>query len=933
MGTAAGLVPLRRPVSRMSSAAPHYIVGIDLGTTHTVVAYADGGDPSRIEPLFLEQLVAPGQVVGRPLLPSVRYHPAAGELAEADNALPWPVEEMAPGCRPVIGELARQLGSRSRGRLVASAKSWLCHPGVDRTADILPWGAPDDVPKVSPVEASASFLRHVRYAWNHRFPAHPLETQDVIVTIPASFDDAGRALTVEAARRAGLANVRLLEEPQAACYDFLWTHRGRLAETLEGVNLLLVCDVGGGTTDFTLIRVDGGGSEPELERIAVGNHLMLGGDNIDLTLAHRLEPRLTGAGHSLSATDLILLAEQCRRAKETLLAEHGPESVTVTLLGKGGGLIGSARSVELSRHEVLEVVLDGFFPRVGADAVPERRSGVVEFGLPYASDPAITRHAAAFLARHRKDAGGAVPDALLLNGGAFHSPVIAGRMAEVIGSWCGRTPVMLRNPRPDQAVAFGAVAFGMARRGLAVRKIGGGSPRTYYLLVGDANEQIRRGVCILPRGAAEGQEWTVEQRNFLLSVGRPVRFHVFSSTVDSGHAPGDLAVLDEAGFGELPPLAVALQAQERGDVEVRLAARLTAIGTLQLQCVSVADPEKRWDLELQLRAGGPRPTASASLHPRTAEAQEHIGLIFGKKTRQLDPKAVKTLRNDLEKILGKREDWDSALCRELYAALLEGAPHRRRSADHERLWLSLAGYCLRPGFGAPLDDWRVGQVWNLYSQGLQFVNEAQNWSEWWILWRRIAGGLRAEAQQRLFADVTGFIDPMRARRGNAEALAKKRGFEDMLRLAASLERLSSGDKAMLGGWLIQRLDKAPDSTELWWALGRVGARAPFHGSAHNLVAREVVESWVELALQRDWKKQSFIAFAATLLARLTGDRERDLDAALRDRVAEKLAASRAPESWLELVTEIRVLGAADEKRIFGEGLPPGLRLVDSMEVT
>lgn len=912
----------------MSSAAPRYVVGIDLGTTHTVVAYADGGDPSRIELFPLEQLVAPGQIAERPLLPSVRYHPAAGELAEADNALPWPVEEMAPGCRPVIGELARQLGSRSRGRLVASAKSWLCHSGVDRTADILPWGAPDEVPKVSPVEASASFLRHVRCAWNRHFREHPLEAQELVVTIPASFDDAARALTVEAARRAGLPNVRLLEEPQAACYDFLWTHRGRLTETLEGVSLLLVCDVGGGTTDFTLIRVVAGGPEPRLERIAVGNHLMLGGDNIDLTLAHRLEPRLTGAERSLSATDLILLAEQCRRAKETLLAAQGPESVAVTLLGKGGGLIGGARSVELGRNEALEVVLDGFFPRVGADAVPERRSGVVEFGLPYASDPAITRHAAAFLARHRNDAGGAAPDALLLNGGAFHSPVIAGRMAEVVGSWSGRAPAMLRNPRPDQAVAFGAVAFGLARRGLAVQKIGGGSARAYYLLVGDGKDEVRRGVCILPRGAAEGQEWNVEQRNFLLSVGRPVRFHVYFSTADSAHGLGDLAVLDEAGFGELPPLAVAFEAEEKGDVEVRLAARLTEIGTLQLQCVSVADPKERWDLELQLRSGGAKPAVPTSLHPRAAEAMDHIGLIFGKKAKQLDPKAVKALRSDLERILGKREDWDTALCRELYAALLEGAPHRRRSPDHERLWLSLAGYCLRPGFGAPLDDWRVGQAWNLYSQGLQFVNEAQNWSEWWILWRRIAGGLEAAAQQRIFADIAGFIDPVRARRGNAEALARKRGFEDMLRLAASLERLSSGDKALLGGWLIQRLDKAPDSAELWWALGRVGARAPFHGSAHNLVDREVAEGWVELALRRDWKKQSFVAFAATLLARLTGDRERDLDTALRNRVAEKLAASRSPESWLELVTEVRVLDAADEKRIFGEGLPPGLRLVD-----
>jgi molecular chaperone DnaK (HSP70) len=920
-----------------SSQEPRFIVGIDLGTTHTVVAYTDRSGSGPIELFPIEQLVAAGQLAACPLLPSVRYHPAVGELAATDTTLPWAVSEIAPGCHPVIGEWARQLGSRSRGRLVVSAKSWLCHAGVDRTAPILPWGAPEGVPRVSPLEAAADFLSHVRQSWQRRFPDDALEAQDLIVTIPASFDDVARTLTVDAAKIAGLPAIRLVEEPQAACYDFLWTHRRRLRDSLEGVRLLLVCDVGGGTTDLTLIRVETGDPEPRLERIAVGSHLLLGGDNIDLALARRLEPRLTGREGGLSAAELHQLAEQCRIAKEQLLAEEGPAALTITLFGAGSALLANARSVELIRDEVIATVLDGFFPLVAPDAKPQRRSGVVEFGLPYAADPAITRHVAAFLSQHRAeiraylgDATPAVPDALLLNGGLFRSPLISRRMVEVLGSWAGRTPVLLRNDRPDQAVAYGAVAYGLARRGIAVQRIRSGSARSYYLLVEGDRTGHRCGLCLLPRGVAEGQELVFEQRKFLLRIGRPVRFHLFSSTCDAEHAAGDLVTLEGPEFEELPPLAVALRHEDFGaatEVEVRLAAVLTEIGTIRLQCVATSDPSRRWDLELQVRRGGAPGLRRDGSDGKRREAEFLIRRVFGRKDKQLGPDGVKTLRADLEKLLGSREDWDTPLCRELFAALWDGVAHRRRSAHHERLWLSLTGYCLRPGFGAPLDDWRVEQVAKLYPQGLQFVNEVRNWAEWWTFWRRIAGGLPAQAQQRIFEDLVPFLDPLRSKRENREALARKRGFLDMLRLAASLERLPSAEKALLGDWLLLRLAKDPDAAELWWALGRVGARAPFHGSAHNVVNRDVVAGWVERTLRHDWKKQEFIGFAATLMARLTGDRERDLESGMREQVAAKLMAARLPESWSRMVNEVQRLEQTEEDRIFGEGLPPGLKLL------
>jgi len=925
-------------------ATPHpasrYLVGIDLGTTHTVVAFADmsQGANLTIQIFNIEQLVAPGAILARPLLPSVRYHPAPGEMAEWDTRLPW--SEDGSDTRPIVGELARLLGAKTHGRTITSAKSWLSHAGVDRTAPILPWGAAEDVEKVSPVDASASYLAHVRAAWNRQFPDEPLEKQEIVVTVPASFDEAARSLTLEAARLAGLGEVRLLEEPQAACYDWVYRHRKRLAKELGGARLLLVADVGGGTTDLTLIKIEPGADEPVLTRIGVGDHLMLGGDNLDLTLAHLVEHRLV-RDRRLGTAELSQVVEQCRAAKENLLGDDAPDAASITLLGAGAKMVGGARFTELSQEKVRQTVLDGFFPLTGLDEMPERkRSAVVEFGLPYAPDPAISKHVAAFLQQHQQamrealgTGGAAMPDAVLLNGGLFRSPAITRRLLELLASWRGgKPPKHLRNDRPDQAVAHGAVAYGLARRGLSVKKIGGGSARAYFLVVDMGQTEIQRGVCLLPRGSDEGHEVFLAERSFALRLGQPVRFHLVSSVADTHWQPGDLAEIDEERFVPLPPLAVAFDrasSQGQGEVEVRLAASLTEVGTLQIQCVDAADPQRRWNVEFQLRRqrAAPALKPEGGLHPKAGEAVELLQMVFGKKTRIIDPKRIKGLRNELEKLLGKREDWDTPLLRELFGALLEGLPHRRRSDAHERLWLSLVGYCLRPGFGYPLDDWRVEQIWAVYAQGIQYQMEPQNWAEWWTLWRRIAGGLDAGAQATLFAALADFINPDKAKRGNLPALAKKRSYEDMLRLAAVLERLPLADKAALGGWLLARLGKSGEPAETGWALGRVGARIPFHAGLQSVIPRETAEEWLSELLKFDWKKTATAGFAATLISRMTGDRERDISPALRKTVIERLRAAKAPESWLGMVAEVKELDEADEKRIFGEALPPGLKLI------
>ena len=1018
-----------------------YSVGIDLGTTHTVVAYAPLAAPARrgksapppgITLFHIEQLIAPGESDPLALLPSCRYHPAPGELAASAVQLPWVSDATSPQASvsadtgasatnqnavppPVIGQWARKLGAQTPGRLVTSAKSWLSHAQVDRLAPILPWGAPPEVAKVSPVEASVSYLRHVRDAWDAQFPASPLAQQELVLTVPASFDEGARALSLQAAHLAGLPKLRLLEEPQAVFYDWLLRHRARLSEELAQTRLVLVCDVGGGTTDLSLIQVEPQeGGLPQLTRIAVGQHLMLGGDNMDLALAHTVETRMaatvgsgsvgsaSGAGNTggtggtsgagsiggaggtggapaapLSAGRLAQLMERCRAAKELLLATNAPEQTQVTLLGGGSRLIGASRSVTLTRQEVERLIVDGFFPQVGADArVQPSRSGIVAFGLPYARDAAITRHIADFLRQH-----GALPDTLLLNGGVFRADALARRLADTLEGWRGAPLRLLHNDNPDVAVARGAVAYALAQRGDAP-KIGGGAARSYFLLLdagkgGASKGAAPRGICILPRGTEAGQEVLLTGRTFALRLGQPVRFHLLTSLASApGQAPpqpGELVALDLDNFSPLPPIVTVLHAQEaagaqaadrpaarppasrptttRQDIPVQLAASLTEVGTLELHCVSVADPAQRWRLEFDLRhadaaaatpdtgtdsdananasSGGGSNNQSAN---RLRQAIEKIDHIFGT-GQPATAKEVRQLRAQLEQVLGAKESWATPELRQLFDALWQRARTRRRSAEHERVWLNLAGFCLRPGFGDPLDGWRLQQLWPQFASGVQHSKDKQACAEWWTLWRRVAGGLDSAQQLRLLDD---FAFNLQDNRDGLDADGPppvKGSDEDMLRLGASLERIPADYKAEIGEWLLARLQTATtaaatasDSLTLW-TLGRIGARQPFHGSPHDVVPPDTAALWLQTLLALDWKRLEAAAFAAVSLARVTDDRTRDLPLALREQVIARLAASHAPALWAQMVREKVELDAASERRVLGESLPPGLKLM------
>lgn len=935
-------------------ASPRFLVGIDLGTTNTVVAYCeitDNLEQSEVSLFDIDQLIGPGEVVRKPLLPSFRYHPAVGQISPSDLTLPWENEPVSGDISNVIvGEWARELGAKVEGRQVSSAKSWLSHQAVDRSSDILPWAGAQDVDKVSPVIASASYLNHIRQAWNYRHPSNKLEDQDVVVTVPASFDETARKLTLEAAELAGLKKIVLLEEPQAVCYDWYARHQQTAADELKELPLILVCDVGGGTTDLSLIEASfSSQDELALDRIGVGEHLMLGGDNLDLALAHLAESRFNQS-KKLTAASLTKLIQQTRKAKENLLSASAPEEVKITMLGSGSKLLGGTKSIGLSKQEVHQIALDGFFPLSDFSEVPDkRRSAVVEFGLPYVADPAVSKHVAEFLTQHQQvaraalgiedDKQNAIPVGLLLNGGVFNSELVTERVTTLLSDWRGAPVTVLDNPHPDWSVALGAVAFGKARRG-AQLKIGGGAARSYFLHLQEKNK-MGKALCLLAKGTEEGHEIRLSGRRFSLTLGEPVRFNLLTSTHDTltnntSIQNGVMVDVDPDLFAPLPPYITTLegegaelQANQKERVEVQLACQLTEVGTLKMECVSAEDDSKRWELEFEVRNKQTDDSEQVKLHPKLNECKELIARLYSGNKKSAESKEIKTLAKDLEKKLGKRDEWDFTTLRQLFDTFAQGRKRRRRSEQHEKNWLRLAGFALRPGFGDPTDSWRIEQVWDLYQQNIQFKNH-QGWTDWWVFWRRIAGGLSQEQQETILADIAKYLHPGAMKNPQSAKAAQDMGYESMVRLSASLEHLEVEDKVLLATWF---LSKAINHNQFeqahWWAMGRLASRTPLYGSQHNVIPREQAEQWLPKLLEQNWQKEPMIAFAAVMICRKTGDRLFDISDDYREQVLAKLKQSKVPESWVSLVEEVKELSESESKRIFGDALPSGLTLVNN----
>jgi molecular chaperone DnaK (HSP70) len=918
---------------------PKAVVGIDLGTTHTALAWARcqaGAEPIQMP---IPQWVAGRRRAELALLPSVVYAPAGGELPEASSGPE----------RWVAGEYARIRTQETVGRGVASAKSWLCHTGVERLESILPWGTGvEGVDKLSPVEVSQRLLEHVRTAFVEQHPELGLEDVLVVLTVPASFDPTARKLTVLAAERSGL-RVRLLEEPQAAFYEYLGQNEGELFHLVAraGPLVVLVCDIGGGTLDLSLIEVEPQAAGLGLRRSAVGRHLLLGGDNMDLALARSVEASL-GAG-ALDAERFGQLLLSAQRAKEVLLGPDPPESFPIRVLGAGSQLLGKALAADVSKRQVEALVLDGFFPHSALGELPEvKRVGLTTFGLPYERDPRVTRHIAQFLARHTDRV---VPGALLLNGGVTRSPRITERIVSCLSDWAGRDIECLTIPDPLLSVSRGAVRYGLALCGFGAR-IEGGSAFGYYVGVGAPNpDSGPQALCVVPRGAKEGERHVVGMRRFELTVGRPARFELYASDT-ALHAPGTRVDLDPS-YQALPPVTTRLVlpgGEGETRVRVQLEGELSAIGTLELGCTVLAEagegsepppsmgPAPRLSLAFELgsrqlppgsvsgRAQTPAPPRLGFDRSRLAAAETAVDRVFGKGRKDVAAREVKDLLRTWERVLGPKKTWDLEQNRTLCDVLLSGYKARTRSEDHERVFWMLTGQCLRPGFGHALDPERVAVVCAQFDAGLSFRDAERNWQQYWIAWQRVAGGLDEAMQGRIRALGDPVLAPPELK------LKKPKGFRpgalgDLLSLASHLERVEPGRRVTLGGWILDRTwsDRDP---RLWTYLGRIGARVPSYASAHYALPNSVVERWVEQLLRERWSEVPTAAQAAVSLARVTGDQTRDLNPKLRQDVARALERAGVAEELRRAVLELVPITRAQREQQLGDDLPLGLRLLD-----
>jgi molecular chaperone DnaK (HSP70) len=876
-------------------------VGIDLGTTNSALAWidereAEDRDFPPVHVFETPQLVAAGRIEARRTLPSFLY-----------------LEDGQP-----VGVYAREQGALVPTRLVHSAKSWLSNPDVDRTAKILPWDSQETGRVLSPVEVSARILAKFREEWD-RTQGAPLAAQDIVLTVPASFDEEARELTVMAARDAGIERLTLLEEPAAAFYSWIANNLAQSRKKLFDGQTVLVCDVGGGTSDFSLIRVSRSDDLIEFTRTAVGKHLLLGGDNLDLTLAWLVETKL---GAKLSIRQRSGLRRQCSAAKERLLNDADLAAAEITVLGSGSSLIGKTLRSEIRREEALELALDGFLPFTERGEAPkeEARSLFRELGLPYVTDAAVTRHLNAFL-----EPLGVTPDAILFNGGFFIPGILRERVADVVERWYGRRPEILENSELDLAVARGAAYYSYVRStgsGVLVR---GGLPRTYYIALGDARDGRFSAVTLVPRGTEEATAIEIDNDALQLVANRPVSFRLYSSLTRSADKPGEVVefAVGDAELHAHAPLRAVIRFGKKAEerlIPVKLGARLTEIGTLETWCESKVS-DNRWNLEFQLRkqaAEQPveRKAAAVVSEQALQAAVALIEEVFAPSSKS--PIPPEELPARLEQAMGLgRNSWPLSAIRPMADAFLAAAAGRKKSPAFEIRWLNLAGFCLRPGFGYPGDDFRIEQARRLYSGGIAYANQVQCEIDWWIFWGRVAGGLNRNQQADVYQRLSGFLLPRgnkKPQRINAALL------REMWRTATSLELLPLGAKTELGDALVKRVKAGDYKESELWCVSRLGARQLFYGPINLVVPPAAVTRWAEALLN--------IAAAGDVLAALgrrTDDPMRDLPAATRQAIRSKLEAMPHAARLLGVLD-----GEADDDRalgrIFGEELPSGLVL-------
>ena len=938
-----------------------YSIGIDLGTTNTALAYVPLDQPdAQSQVLPLEQQVAEGAQAHRDSVPSFLFRPALHERGSSSNH-DW-----------IVGCYARERAADRPDAVVHSAKSWLGHHQVDRTKRILPWGSNELSPgdKLSPIEASTRILEFLRDRWNEAMASNEsenrFENQQIVLTVPASFDAAAQELTLKAARSANYPNsVTLLEEPQAAFYHWLEQHpksgplSPRQGSADKEARHLLVVDIGGGTSDFSLFQILPDSADIPIKRTAVSDHILLGGDNIDLAIAHQAEKSLglSRRSDSLTPRQWAYLVARCRdlkeqslATKETESASSPPQEFTFSIPGTGSGLVAGTMTGSLTSQEIIDLVLKGFFPKCERDERPlTHQGGLQELGLPYARDGAITRHLAAFL-RDRPP-----PQAILFNGGTLRASRLQEQIIGQLAHWQeGQTPEHLVNTHADLAVARGAAFYGAdLNRGLASR-IQAGAARSIYLEVANTpqSEDTPNNalVCVLPRDTPPEQTVVVDNLKLELQTNTPVQFQTWQSSRRKYDAAGQIVTLQPGEFSPLPPLqtVATLDSTETTNtpterVPIRIQARLTNVGILELECCSTAPSiSTSWPLKFETRGSkrtSPAGDSSSGVSPQPTpdhSADEDRGITPAQFTRaekqirtlletgpskKVAPLTSTSLIKALEKCTGlPKHEWNGALARGLWPTVNECFSCRERSVQHEEAWISLAGYLLRPGWGAPFDEDRVHQLWQLHENGPAFSNKSVR-IQTFILWRRVAGGLSAVQQKALI-------------RPHWETLHESKSpAPELILLAGSLERLELEEKRELvrtfSSKAVEKLDTGAHGAPYLTALSRLLSRTPMSvGPEHVLPADDVSDVFDQLK-RFDWTTPPSPPELTNLFlraARLTGERHLDVARSVRRAIITKLEKAGIASVRLTCLDKVTPFAKADQRALFGESLPPGISL-------
>lgn len=906
-----------------------YIIGIDLGTTNCSLSYVDTESANfRIHPFRIPQITDIGYVEALASLPSFCYLSSQNEFPVGTMQLPW-----GPAKDLIVGEFAKKHGGKIPTRLVQSAKSWLCHTAANRRDAILPIHEAADK-KISPVQATTAYLKAIKDAWNHKMakgnPECDFSLQEVILTVPASFDEVARLLTIEAAKAAGFANMALLEEPQAAFYSWISAHETSADTDLNIGDLILVVDVGGGTTDFSLIEVTLQGDKKVFQRMAVGDHLLLGGDNMDALIAYDLQKKLT----TVNNLQQLQLYQEARNAKEALLG-NSEKTYKILLQGAGSSVIKGSVSLEVSKEEIENRLMNGFFEFCSFDETKHLRktAGIKTLGLPFADEPSIVKQMGHFL----HTAGLKKPDYILFNGGTMKPVIFQDAILKALNGWFpDKTIKTLRSVNLDLAVSLGAAYYGKVRRGFGSR-ISGGAARGYYLGLGvkENNEVVEKAICCLPRGSEEDSSYESEL-TFLVTPNKPIAFQLYTSHVRLFDKTGQIIDVSQEEFQALPEIHTILRYGKKNldeltqdKIPVHLKVKLSAIGTLEISLLSQISCHI-WELEFQLKNVSSQDNSLEILEKtRNDETFDLSYLIPAKKAlkdafSKEGTTKLENLMEYLETLLEKpKKDFPPSILRALFDTLLLKSEGRFLSKSHEERFFNLAGFFLRPGFGYPLDDFRIKELWKIILNDSKSVKSFESQIQRLICYRRVAGGLNKGQQMQLGKELTPELE-----KGKIEIKSKTDLYQysEKIRAFASFEYIDVTLKSKIGQAILDRLDKKIAVEADYFALGRLGNRHLVYAPVSQILPLKTVIQWIEKLLFIKDMNEEKLAVLLSLLGRKTDLPEFNIPSELVDKILKRFESSKELDMLTRHLTTLSHLTINEQSQVFGESLPLGLLL-------